>query len=307
MHKTSLGIVIVNYNSAGLLNKCTDSIFKSDVQDISLKVVVVDNNSKDNSLEINHLNNTELSVIKNLENKGFGYACNQGADELKGVDYILFLNPDTEVARETFKQSIIFLEKNKDISILGTLHENENGAIQISCSNTPTPFKIIYDILGLSKLFPKVFPPATLMTNFDHLKSRFVDQVMGAYMLMAKANYDKVGGFDTRFFVYYEDADFALRAKKMGIFSYYNSDIKILHHGRGTTKKIFHTTLFYNLRSRIQFTYKHYGKIYGALILFLTLTVELVTRSLFNFIKNPSENKNTFIAFGLLYRDTFKK
>lgn len=307
MYKTSLGIVIVNFNSAELLKKCVDSVFKSDVQDISLKVVVVDNNSKDDSLQINHFNNTELSVIKNSENKGFGYACNQGAEQLKGVDYILFLNPDTEVGRQTFKESITFLEKNKNISILGTLHENENRVIQISCSNTPTPIKIIYDILGLSKLFPKVFSPATLMTNFDHVKSRFVDQVMGAYMLMSKVDYEKVGGFDTRFFVYYEDADFALRAKKMGILSYYNSDIKILHHGRGTTKKIFHTTLFYNLRSRIQFTYKHYGKIYGVIILLLTLTIEPITRSLFNFIKNPSENKNTFIAFGLLYRDTFKK
>lgn len=306
MHKSSLGIVIVNFNSSSLLKRCIDSVFKSDFQDILLKVVIVDNNSKDDSLKINHLDNTDLIIIKNTENKGFGYACNQGVKELRDFDYILFLNPDTEVYRNTFKESISFLQKNQDISILGVLHENEKGAVQISCSRTPTPIKIIYDIFGLSKLFPKLFTPATLMTNFDHMQSRFVNQVMGAYMLMNKKVFDELEGFDTRFFVYYEDADFALRARQLGLQSYYNANIKILHLGRGTTKDISHVALFYNLRSRTQFVYKHYGKFYGGLILFLTIILEPITRCIYNLIKNPSENLNTLKAFGLLYRDLLK-
>lgn len=306
MIKNILGIVIVNYNSAELLNKCVNAVFNSNLQYLSLKVVVVDNNSKDGSLELDKTNNEKLILIKNLENYGFGYACNQGVEALKNVHYLLFLNPDTQVGMNTFLESINFLKNNSNVSILGTMHKNEIGKIQTSCSYSPKPKNMIWDILGLSKLVPNFFKPATLMTNFNHQESRFVDQVMGAYMLMEKEIFDILGGFDTRFFVYYEDADFALRAKKKGYLSYYNSNIEIMHSGRGTTKKIFHTTLFYNLRSRIQFTYKHYGRFYGALILILTLTVEPITRCVFNLIKNPSENKNTFKAFGLLYRETIK-
>ena len=306
MINNTLGIVIVNYNSAELLNQCVNAIFNSNIQNLSLKVVVVDNNSKDGSFELDKQYNEELILIRNLENNGFGYACNQGVQELKDTDYLLFLNPDTQVRMNTFFESIVFLKDNRDVSILGVMHKNEAGIIQTSCSYHPKPINMIWDIIGLSKLFPTIFTPSTLMINFNHKESRFVDQVMGAYMLMKKEVFDKLRGFDTRFFVYYEDADFALRAKRMGFLSYYNSNIEIMHSGRGTTKNISHIALFYNLRSRIQFTYKHYGRFYGALILILTLSVEPITRVIFNLIKNPSENKNTFKAFGLLYREIFK-
>ena len=302
----SLGIVIVNFNSSGLLNNCINAVFKSNRQNLSVQVVIVDNKSTDDSLNLDHLNNSQITLIKNKENKGFGYACNQGVNALEKVDYLLFLNPDTEVGINTFNKSVDFLKNNSNVSVLGTMHKNEEGIIQKSCSYTPIPLTIIWDIFGLSKLFPNIFTPATLMTNFDHKDSRYVDQVMGAYMLMEKSVFDNLGGFDTDFFVYYEDSDFALRAAELGLKSYYNSEIEIMHRGRGTTKKIFHTTLFYNLRSRIQFTYKHYGKFYGAVILILTLTVEPITRGIFNLFKNPTENTNTFKAFGLLYRDIFK-
>ncbi|MDP5158433.1 MAG: glycosyltransferase family 2 protein [Flaviramulus sp.] len=306
MINETLGIVIVNYNSAELLEQCVSAIFNSNIQNLLLKVVIVDNNSNDGSFELDMPYNQQLILIKNTDNKGFGYACNQGVEVLKSMKYLLFLNPDTQVGLNTFTESITFLKSSSDVSILGTMHKNEIGEIQTSCSYTPKPIPMIWDILGLSKVLPNVFRPATLMINFNHKESRFVDQVMGAYMLMEKDVFDKLNGFDNRFFVYYEDADFALRAKKIGFLSYYNSTIEIMHSGRGTTKKIFHITLFYNLRSRIQFAYKHYGKFCGALILFLTLTLEPITRGLYNLIKNPSENKNTFKAFKLLYRDTFK-
>ena len=303
---SSLGIIIVNYNSGSLLNKCVNAIFDSDAQNLKIKVVVVDNNSKDGSLTLDKTTDKQLKLLKNTENKGFGYACNQGVDALGEIDYLLFLNPDTEISKHTLKNSIEFLRQNTFISILGCRHLDEFGKTKSSCSNTPTPIRIVWDIFGLSKLLPKIFPSATLMTNFNHNNSRFVDQVMGAYMLMEKTVFDILDGFDTRFFVYYEDADFALRAKNQGFKSYYNSDIEIMHSGRGTTKKIFHTTLFYNLRSRIQFTYKHYGMFYGALILILTITIEPITRSIYNLLNDPSENKNTLKAFGLLYRDIIK-
>lgn len=301
----SLGIIIVNYNSGILLNKCVTSIFENtSLNKINLTVVVVDNASKDDSTNINPHPN--LIIIHNNVNLGFGKACNQGVEILGEMDYILFLNPDTMIHPKVLEKSIHFLKNSNDVSILGVKHEDEYQIIKASCSREPTTRRIISDIFGLSKLMPKVFKPATVMSDFDHKTSRFVDQVMGAYMLMGKNVVDEISGFDERFFVYYEDADFALRARKKGYKSYYNSELKITHIGRGTTEKISDKSLFFNLRSRYQFILKHEGRINATIVLCLTLTIEFVMRLIYNVLKNPKENINTIKAYNLLYRNVLK-
>ena len=189
---------------------------------------------------------------------------------------------------------------------MGVLHRDERGVIKASCSRKPIAIRIIWDVFGLSKILPKIFKPATVMSDFDHKTSRFVDQVMGAYMFMEKKVVDEITGFDERFFVYYEDADFALRASQKGYRSYYNSDIHIVHHGRGTTAKISDVSLFYNLRSRAQFVLKHEGVLCSFVVMFFTITIEPFTRILHNLLVNPKENKNTVKAFKLLYKSIFK-
>ena len=92
-------------------------------------------------------------------------------------------------------------------------------------------------------------------------------------MMMHKNIYYTLGGFDTRFFVYYEDADFAFRAVKHKYLCFYNADIKITHVGRGTTASISDISLFYNLRSRVQFVNKHYGRNNANLIILLTISI----------------------------------
>ena len=304
MINKTLGIIIVNYNSGLFLKECVDSIFNSSLKNISLRVVIVDNDSKDNSLDIERVEQDSLKIIRNTTNNGFGYACNQAREYLQDKEYLLLLNPDTVINKSTLIDSLDFLVSNEKISILGLCHLDEKENINPSCSRFPKVKNIIWDIVGLSKLFPKIFKPATVMTDFDHKTSCFVNQVMGAYMMMHKNIYDTLEGFDTRFFVYYEDADFAFRGFKKGYLSYYNSNIKITHVGRGTTAKISDISLFYNLRSRAQFVKKHYGRNLGNLIIFLTICVEPITRVLYNFFKNPGENKNTIkaiISFGKYY------
>ena len=301
----SVGIIIVNYNSGSLLKACVDSVFSNKETTVKLNLVIIDNNSHDNSLDFEM--NIQVQVIKNLKNMGFGFACNQGIAALKDSEYILFLNPDTEIKPKTINKSLIFLEDNPEVSILGVCHIDKYDKIKISCSRKPRPLNILFDIIGFSKILPKVFHSATLMYDFDHNSSKFVDQVIGAFMLLKRDVCDRLNGFDTRFFLYYEDADFALRAKEIGYLSYYNSDIKILHHGRGTTEKISHIGLFYNLRSRIQFVNKHYGKFYAILIEAITLTLEPVSRLVFNSLSNNwSQNIVTLKAFRLLFKNIIK-
>lgn len=303
----SLGIIIVNYNSGQLLNACVESIFNSEISQIDLTVVVVDNNSNDQSLSLTQSRHEQLKIVRNRTNIGFGAACNQGRQYLNEKDYLLLLNPDTKVHSKTLHKSLGFLSSSNNLFILGCCHLDDYGNVKISCSRSPKTINIFWDILGVSNLFPRIFKPATLMKDFNHNASRNVDQVMGAYMMFPKEVFDDLKGFDEQFFVFYEDADFSLRARQKEYQSYYNADIKITHHGRGTTEKISDKSLFYNLRSRVQFVRKHYGKLQSSIVLFLTLTIEPFTRAVFNLVKNPRENKNTLKAFKYLYNYYFSR
>lgn len=288
----TLGIIIVNYNSAELLKKCIDSIVASFTYNMNVTTIVVDNNSKDESCEFlsNSYKRVELIALK--ENIGFGKACNLAFKKLK-TDYILFLNPDVILNRTTLVDTYHFYKQlDKDI-ILGCTHVNEFGEIQSSCSYTPKLLTITNDILGLSKLFPTHFKSSTLMPKELLNKSMYVDQVMGAFMFMKSSIFDTLNGFDERFFVYYEDADFAFRAKKKGILSYLCNTISVYHKGRGTTERISEIALFYNLRSRLQFVKKHYGDLSYLYVRILTICVEPVTR----FIFNPNSFKKNIVTF----------
>ena len=302
MLKTA-GIVIINYNAGELIEKCIKSIWASDMDDYEVEVIIVDNNSQDDSLNFKEINDSRVSVILNKENKGFGFACNQAIARLN-TDYILLLNPDVVLYADSLKKSFKYMNDNNEISILGALHRNEANDIAVSCSRTPTTKRIIWDIIGISKLFPDMFKPATLMSDWDHKQSRFVDQVMGAYMFIRKRDLDIVGDFDERFFVYYEDADLSYRFLKHGFKIYYNSDIEIFHLGKGTTQKISTISLFYNIRSRIQFVEKHYGSAKARLVRFLTLTIEPLTRNLKALIRlNFSAINANFKTYKMLLKD----
>jgi len=117
-----------------------------------------------------------------------------------------------------------------------------------------------------------------VMSSGEYLHSSTVDQVIGAFFLVRRSLYDLIGGFDERCFVYFEEVDFALRAKRKGYSSYYLSDVKLYHKGGGSSEKVKGKRLFYSLRSRIQYGFKHFSLLEALALLVLTLTLELVAR-----------------------------
>lgn len=131
--------------------------------------------------------------------------------------------------------------------------------------------------LGFDKLLPNIFP-AHFMTEWDHLDSRVVDQVMGSFLLIRKDLFKRLNGFDERFFVYYEDADLSLRAKQNGYLSYYLSAASVYHKGGGVSEKVKAQRLFYNLRSKILYSRKHFNFLSACFVSFVILFCEPVTR-----------------------------
>jgi len=301
----TLDIVIVNWNSGNLVSECIDSIGCSLNNKFELqRVVVVDNASVDDSISNIKNEDLPLKIIKNSVNVGFGKACNQGAKG-SNADYLLFLNPDTKLERNSLSNSLTFFSKkeNSNIGILGIKQVNEFGEINQNCARFPTPFSMISRSFGIDKLFPKL-TNSHFMTEWDHDSNRIVDQVMGSFYLIRKDLFEMLGGYDERFFVYYEDLDLSLRAKKKGFSSFYLAETEIFHKGHGTTESVKSIRLFYNLRSKIIYAKKHFNVISYFFITLTILLFEPIARIIFALSKgNISTVKEILEGYKMLIED----
>ena len=142
------------------------------------------------------------------------------------------------------------------------------------------------------------------MVDFDHRTSRVVDQVMGAFFLMRRRVLDELGGWDERFFVYLEDVDLAYRARLHGWLSYFFAEVRAFHRGGGVSRQVKAARLFYSLRSRILYAFKHFHPAVAILVLAGTLFLEPVTRLVYAALGNsPTTGGETMKAYWLLLRD----
>lgn len=296
-------IIIVNWNSGEYLNKCVSSIFSNDNVLLVNKVYVIDNNSSDLSLNIISIN-SKIEIIHNTQNLGFSKACNQGFKKCF-AEFVLLLNPDAQLLSNTLADCIANMNRDSTIDILGCSLLDDNGNVTNNCSRFPTPIRFFYDATGLSKIAPKIFTPATIMTDWDHLQSRQVDQVMGAFMFMRKSIFDKIGYFDEQFFVYFEEVDFSKRLGLANGKTHFNSSIKAIHSGEGTTSAVKAFRLFLSLRSRLQYSKKHFSYSGYLIVWFSTFFIEPITRTLFLFFKaNAKEVKEVVIAYKMLIKNS---
>lgn len=294
-----IDIVIINWNSGDFLKKCIDSIFKDKNDSLIQKVIVIDNNSIDNSAKIITINQ-KIEFIQNIENLGFAKACNQGFKLCKSP-FVLLLNPDTILFETTLSDCAAFMTKNESVDILGCSLLDDTGKLTKSCSRFPTALRFLYDATGLSKIAPKIFNPATIMTDWNHEESRFVDQVMGAFMFLRRSIFDKIGFFDEDFFVYYEELDFSLRLAKAGGRTFYNTTINAIHSGEGTTKSVKAFRLFLNLQSRLKYSRKHFSRGGNILVYFSTYFIEFFFRLIFLILSGRlNEIKDLVKAYQIL-------
>jgi GT2 family glycosyltransferase len=272
-------IVIVNWNSGILADEAVQSIYNSANYHLVKNIFVVDNNSEDGSAD-RITPNTKLQIIRNTSNEGFAKACNKGF-ELCKAEFTLLLNPDARLMENTLEACTTFMAKNNNVDILGCRLIDDNNNTMPSCSRFPTALRFFFDATGLSKIAPSIFKPATIMTDWKHDESRYVDQVMGAFMFMRTKVFEKIGYFDERFFVYFEELDFSLRLKKHGGCTYYNKNITAFHKGEGTTQSVKAFRLYLNLNSRLKFAHKHFA-LSGYLIVWLsTFLIEPFSRAIF--------------------------
>jgi N-acetylglucosaminyl-diphospho-decaprenol L-rhamnosyltransferase len=277
--KSLADIVIVNWNSGNQLRECLASLVLAGKGNLTLRrVVVVDNASIDGSVDGLCGVGLPLVILRNAGNRGFAAACNQGARGSK-ARYLLFLNPDTRLDENSLARPAAFLDdpENGDVGIVGIQLVDGAGRVSRSCARFPTPWRLFSLMVGLPRLFPARFS-GHFMTEWDHSGNRDVDQVMGAFFLVRRHLFESLGGFDERFFVYFEELDFCLRARKAGWRSHYLAEAQAYHKGGGTSEHAGGARLSHYLRSRILYGYKHFGRLSATGLLLGTLLVEPVVR-----------------------------
>nr|WP_206289416.1 glycosyltransferase family 2 protein [Methylobacterium sp. DB0501] len=259
----ALDVVIVNWNGGALLRACLASLAAAEERlgdALSLHVVVVDNASTDRSLDdlphLRHGPGMGPAVIANPDNQGFGRACNAGAARGE-APAILFLNPDARVTAESLAGAHAALMADPGTGIVGAQLLDEAGRVQRSCARRPTAASLVGQALLLDRAR---LVPSHFMTEWDHAEDRAVDQVMGAFLMIRRSLFTELGGFDERFFVYYEDVDLCARAQDAGFAVRHLAGVSVRHEGQGTTRAAKAHRLACFLESQIRYAAKHHGR-----------------------------------------------
>lgn len=237
-----LSIIIPNYNTKKLLKECLTSLISSNLIRInsnknSLKfenyeIIVVDNGSTDSSVDFlkkEAARNKMIQIILLDQNWGFAGAVNRGIKKARGR-FLLLLNSDTQVQKETLKEAIEFAQKHSQ-SIIGLQLVNLDGSIQPSVYRFPSIEGAIKEFwLGKKDSYQKYYPKSQ--------KAIKVDAITGAAMLIPKKLIKKIGLFDEKYFFYFEDLDYCRRAKKMGIEVYYLPSARVFHYHGAAGKEM---------------------------------------------------------------------
>lgn len=234
-----LSIIIVNFNTGRYLQSCLHSVLESVKSITSYEIIVVDNGSDDNSLKyVKEIKNTKIKTILNGKNYGFSKANNIGIKAANG-EYILLLNPDTVVRKNSLIVMLKMMEMDKKIGVATCRVILASGQLDDACHRGfPTPWNAFCHFSGLEKLFPNSqFFDGYHLGFADLDKIHEIDSCVGAFMLIRKTCGDSVNWLDEDYFWYGEDLDFCYRVKSSGWKIVYNPNTEITHY-KGITSGI---------------------------------------------------------------------
>ena len=228
-------ILIVNFNSGPLLARCLASIAD---QIPDARVVVVDNASVDDSERAAEGPSDRLMLVRNPRNAGFARAVNEGMQQATG-EWVMLLNPDCQLMPEAVERLEAELIARRECAIVAPRIEDEDGGIQGNARGDPT---LLTGLFGRTTLLTRLFPRSRVARRNVRLdlaqagtSSVEVDWVSGACMMVRRAAWDTVGGFDERYFMYWEDADLCRRLRARGFTVRYVPAARVTHRVGGSS------------------------------------------------------------------------
>lgn len=230
-----LTVLIVNYNTAHLLNEMFTTLYASLGTATKARVVVIDNASTDNSVEVLKTQYPEVVLIENQTNVGFGRANNQGLPYVEGR-YVLLLNTDAFVAPDTLTKTLAYMDAHPQCGVLGVRLVGRDGEMQPCCRYFATAWGIFVSRMGLMRYFKNVRMVDDMA--WDHASVRECDWVPGCYFLIRREAVDRVGLFDPRYFLYSEEVDLCHAVKDAGWQVVYFPDTTVVHIGGESAKSL---------------------------------------------------------------------
>jgi len=250
-------IGILTYRSRDLLMGLLESIRRNRWEH-SYEIVVVDNNSGDDTISMLEKDWPSVRLVKNPVNRGVAPARNQ-IFRMSEREFVIILDVDTEVHPGSLDALVNTMRKHPDAGIAGPKLVYGDGRLQLSCRPFPSPWNIAIEGTFLRNWLPRSrFVKEYTMEDWDHGELREVDWMYGAALIIRKSVLDQVGLFDEGFFYLYEDIDLCFRVRKRGIKVLYNPQAVVTHFLRRERKGIFHERIGVHGRSILRYLLKDY-------------------------------------------------
>lgn len=259
-----LSVLIVNWNTRDLLDACLTSLEKFPPEG-EMEIIVVDNASTDGSAHMVREKHPGVNLIEPGENTGYARGNNIAMSAARG-EWLLTLNPDTEVYEGTLQAGIAKLEANPKSGALGVRQIHTDGETQRSVRGFPTVGGIVNDLTGLG-------PDTYRLRQFDYEKEQPAPQPMGTFLLFRRAALEAVAPsvadwkpFDESFPIFFNEVDLLYRMNRAGWPALYTPDVRILHYGGEGTKQVRKNMIWESHRSLARFLEKHHPSVWLPLL-----------------------------------------
>ncbi len=255
-----VSIIIVTWNSEKYIRSCLDAILsQKKFNFIEYEIIIVDNNSQDETTKIIEIEYPQVVLVKNSKNLEYAKANNQGI-KLAQHKYILFLNPDTKLHNNFFPPLIEYLEKNPMVGAIAPKILNLDLTIQDSVRSFPNYSILLWELTGLARLFPqhKTFG-RWRMKYFNYNQLSEIEQPMASCLLVRRNAIVEVGDFDESFPLFYNDVDFCFRLKQAGWKIIYFPYASVIHH-RGASTKRTRAKMIFSMHKSLYHYFEKYDK-----------------------------------------------
>lgn len=297
-----VSVVIVSWNTKDMLRECLESVY-AQTKRYTLEVFVVDNDSPDHSADMVAAEFPQVHLIANTDNKGFAPANNQALERATGR-YMLLLNPDTVVLEGAIDKMLDYAEAHKDdkIGVLTCKLLNGDGTLQKSVNRFYNFWRSFVENRFFEGILQKLnVKNGPFLSFWDHNDLREIDWAFGAVMLFSKDLMDEIGMLDDRFYIYAEEMDYFMRAKKAGYSSWFLPEISITHYGKSSSRQRRSAMFIQNYKSFYLFLEKHYSRLDNWLYKGRTSIYLLLWYTVFSLKKGEEAKEQRDV-----YRDTIR-
>lgn len=254
-----LSILIVNWNTRDLLRACLASLVQTPISEPS-EIIVVDNASTDGSAEMTRKEFPQVRLLEPGKNTGYAKGNNLAFSVASG-DFLLTLNPDTEITDDTLDRAVALLKARSDLACVAPRQLGLDGKTQRSVRGFPNLVGIFGDLVGLGRKLPGSKWDSYRLTGFDYESAQYAPQPMGTFLMFSRKALERVGDpkapFDEAFPIFFNEVDLLYRLHHAGLRCWYDPSLSILHHGGEGTKQVRKAMIWESHRSLVGFLRKH--------------------------------------------------